>query len=135
MVNLKEYLLSNKLNHGTYALVTYDGKEHPIWLTKYNFGDGDWFLESPCELYRITEVAEPVDEWAKDFVSGILEDDADTDEYVNEHVLPMIIDGVYYEIENFQCAPYLPKEIDDIQLISKRECLEYMLQHSKINTN
>ena len=34
-----------------------------------------------------------------------------------------------YEIENFQCAPYLQEYIDDIKLITERECLEWMLEN------
>ena len=43
----------------------------------------------------------------------------------------MIVDGCFYEINNFQTAPYLPGEVDDIKMISGRECLEWMLSNCK----
>ena len=112
-------------------LVTYDGMTYPVWFSKYNFGDGDWFLESPCQLYRITEVTEPVEQWAMEYAAEILDEDVSVRDYVKQYILPMIVDGVYYEIENFQCAPYLPKEVENIKLITEKECLSHMLQHSK----
>jgi len=42
----------------------------------------------------------------------------------------MIVYGALYEIENFQCSPYLPEYVDDIKLISEREYLEYMLNEN-----
>lgn len=128
MINVRHYLLNSNLDIGTYALTTYNGKTEATWFTRYNFGDGDWFLESPCELYRITEVDCPIDEFAKEYVSGLLEDGEDEDSYIENYIKPMIVDGVLYEIENFQCSPYLPEFVDDIKIINSRECLEYLLQ-------
>jgi len=130
MTNLKEQLLSSNISLGTYALVTYDGATYPVWFTKYQTEDGDWFLESPCELYKISEVSEPVEQWTIEYVADILDEDVGVKEYIKQYILPMIVNGVLYEIENFQCAPYLPKEVDDLKLITERECLEYMLQQS-----
>lgn len=137
MMNVKEFLLKSNLEVGTYALVTYNGKTETTWFTKYdNWGeDGHtWFLESPCTLYRITEVDKPVEEFAKEYIEGLLEDGVDEQEYINKWVIPMIVDNVLYEIENFQCSPYLPKEVDDIKLISERECLEYMLSKNETHS-
>ena len=127
MINVEEFLLKGNLEVGTYALVTYNGKTEPTWFSKHDFEGKPWFLESPCELYRITEVDKPVEEFAKEYIDGLLEDGVDEQEYINKYVIPMIVDNVLYEIENFQCSPYLSKEVDDIRLISERECLEYML--------
>lgn len=127
MINIERFLLGNNINQGTYALVTYNNITEATWFTRYNFGQGDWFLESPCELYRIMEIEEPIDEFAKKWVDGLLEDGEDEQEYIEQWVLPMIVDNVLYQIENFQCSPYLPKEVDDIKLVSERECLEYLI--------
>ena len=43
----------------------------------------------------------------------------------------MIVNGALYGIENFQCSPYLPKEVDGIKLVSEKECLIYMLSKIK----
>lgn len=128
MINIEQFLLDSKLD-GTYTLVTYDNKVEATWFTKHYYGDKPWFLESPCEPYKIMEVDKPINEFAKWYVDGLLEDDVDEENYINICVLPMIVDNVLFEIETFQCSPYLPKEVDDIKLISERECLEWMLNN------
>lgn len=133
MINIKEFLLKSNLEVGTYALVSYNGKTEATWFTKYdNWGeDGHtWFLESPCVLYRIADVDKPIKEFAEDYASSLVEED-DIESYAEQWVLPMIVDNVLYEIENFQCSPYLPKEVDAIKLIDERECLEYLLDRVK----
>lgn len=128
MINVETFLIDSNLEIGTYALVTYNDKTEATWFSRHDYEGRDWFLESPCELYKITEVDKPVEEFAKEYIEGLLEDDADEQEYINKWVLPMIIDNVLYEIENFQCSPYLPEEVDDIKLITEQECLEHLLK-------
>lgn len=128
MVNVKEFLLENSIDFGTYALVTYNDKTEPTWFSKYSLEGIDWFLESPCELYKITEIKEPINKFAKEYVDGLLEEGEDIGDYINTYIRPMIVNDVLYEIENFQCSPYLPECVDEIKLISRRECLEYMLK-------
>jgi hypothetical protein len=127
MINVEKFLLENKIKQGSYALVTHNNKTEATWFTRYNFGQGDWFLESPCELYRLMEIEEPIEEFARKYIDGLLEEGEDKQAYIEQWVIPMIVNNVLYEIENFQCSPYLPKEVDDIKLISERECLEYLL--------
>ena len=128
MINVEEFLLKNNIDFGIYALVTHNNKTEATWFSKYNFEGSDWFLESPCQLYRIMEVTEPIDKFAIKYVTDLLEDGANVEDYINEYVKPMIIDGILYSIENCQYSPYLPKEVDNIDLISERQCLEYMLK-------
>lgn len=128
MVNVQDFLLSSGIDFGTYTLVTYNNKTEPTWFTKYNYENKFWFLESPCQLYKVMELKEPVDEQLKEYVSEFLDKDVDIDKYINEYVKPMIVNNVLFDIENFQCSPYLPKYAEDIKLISERECLEYMLK-------
>jgi len=128
MINVDEFLLKSNLELGIYALVTYNNRTEATWFSKHDYEGKDWFLESPCELYRITEVDKPVEEFAKEYIDGLLENGTNEQDYINKWILPMIVDNVLYEIENFQYSPYLPKEVDDIKLISERECLEYMLK-------
>jgi len=128
VINVETFLIDSNLEIGTYALVTYNDKTEATWFSRHDYEGRDWFLESPCELYKITEVDKPVEEFAKEYIEGLLEDDADEQEYINKWVLPMIIDNVLYEIENFQCSPYLPEEVDDIKLITEQECLEHLLK-------
>ena len=124
MINVEEFLFKNNIN-STYALVTYNNKTEPTWFTKYR----DWFLESPCELYRVMFVTEPIDDFAKKYAElWELEEGETYEDIANKYVKPMIVNGVLYSIENFQCSPYLPSEVDEIKLISKKECLEFLLK-------
>lgn len=36
--------------------------------------------------------------------------------------------GDEYEIENFQCSPYLPEEVEAIETISQEACLDYLVK-------
>jgi hypothetical protein len=129
MINVEEFLFKNNIN-STYALVTYNNKTEPTWFTKYGDEDyGDWFLESPCELYRVMFVTEPIDDFAKKYAElWELEEGETYEDIANKYVKPMIVNGVLYSIENFQCSPYLPSEVDEIKPISEKECLEFLLK-------
>lgn len=134
MINVEEFLFKNNID-STYALVTYNNKTEPTWFAKYGDEDyGDWFLESPCELYRVMEVTEPIDDFANKYVEELyeLEDGGTFEDIADKYVKPMIVNGVLYSIENFQCSPYLPSEVDEIKLISEKECLEYLLKEGEI---
>ena len=133
MINIKEFLLKNNINF-TYALITYDNKTEPTWFTKYNFGDGDWFLESPCELYKVMDITEPIDDFSKRYVEELydLEDGETVENFANKHIKTMIVNKTLYKIENFQCSPYLPIMVDRIKLINEKECLEYMLNQMEM---
>lgn len=133
MIDVQDFLLENTVEDGVYALVCYDKKIEPTHFVKYNFGDGDWFLESPCELYKVTEVKSDIDEFCNKYAEECLglKNDIDKKAYINEFIKPMIVNDCLYEINNFQCAPYLPKEVDDINIITEKECLEFLLKESK----
>lgn len=128
MINVEEFLFKNNIG-STYALVTYDNKTEATWFTNYNFGEGDWFLESPCELFRVMFVTEPIDDFAKKYAElWELEEGETYEDIANKYVKPMIVNGVLYSIENFQCSPYLPSVVDEIKPISEKECLEFLLK-------
>ena len=129
MINVQEFLLKNN-EPGTYALVTYNGKTEAVYFSGFYYENELWFLESPCLLYQVCEVDKPIDEFCIEHVKEIgLTDDADENKYIDNFIKPMIIDGFLYEIENFQTSPYLPKEVDDIKIISERECLEWLINN------
>ena len=129
IINLKDFLLKSNIGFGAYALVAYNQKTEPTWFSKYNFKGEDWFLESPCELYIITE--EPTNEFINEYVNELLEDEVDVNNYIDTFIKPMIVNNVLYEIKNFQCSPYLPEYVSEVKLISERECLEYILNKLK----
>lgn len=142
MINLEEFLLKNihKDKVGCYALVGYNGTVEATWFSNFcGLIDGNiFFLESPCELYKAFEVGDSVDKFCKeymkglDFLDGATEENTERD-YIENFVKPMIHNGWFYEINNFQTDPYLPKEVDDIKLISERECLMWLLENQKEN--
>lgn len=131
MIQVRQFLLDNKIDFGTYALVTYNNNIEPTWFTKYDFGNVEWFLESPCCLYKVADVGNDTNAFVRKYMDEVvsLEDGESEEDYINNYVLPMIVNNVMYEIENFQCAPYLSEYVDNIKLISERECLEWMLEH------
>lgn len=77
------------------------------------------------------KVEEDIELFCKNYVENYisLEESENKQDYINNFLKPMIVDGYLYEIENFQCSPYLPKEVDNIQIISEKECLDYMLRN------
>lgn len=134
MVNLKEFLLNNITGSGGYALVSYNGITETIWFTKYKSGidNKPWFLESSCELHKICKVEKPIDEFCEEFVKECieLEDGESEEDYIENYMKPMIVDGWFYVVNNFQDSPYLPKEVDNIEIISERDCLDWLLKNT-----
>lgn len=135
MIKWREYLKENISSFTGYALVTYNGVTEATYFASYSADDdmNDWYLESPCLLYKIDEINTPIDEFCEKYVREYieLEDKEEVKDYIEKYVKPMIIDNIFYEIENFQVAPYLPEEVNEIKLISERECLEWLIDQSK----
>ena len=132
MIKLSDFLMKNIKNEvGCYALVTYNGKVEATWFSKYYIENKDsyWFLESPCEAIKITKVAGDIDLFCKEYVNNsvILIDDIDKENFINNFIKPLIKNGWLYEIEAPQVCPYLPKEVDDIKIISESECLDFLI--------
>ena len=90
-------------------------------------------MPSPCMLYEIGECENPYSEEWVEYFKELLEDEESVEDYIKEYVKPMIIGNILYEIENFQCMPYLPDEVDDIRIISERKCLEWLVNHNSVN--
>jgi hypothetical protein len=49
---------------------------------------------------------------------------------VYAHESNMQKNGVHYEIENFQCRPFLPEQIEILDVFSDKKCLDWLLNHS-----
>lgn len=133
MINVKEFLDKN-YNEEKYYLVTYNGITEATYFTKYNLdGEGYWYLESPCELMVECEINKEdkekfYEDWCWSFYEPNNNDEA---KYIKSYLKRMTIENTIYSIENFQTAPYLPKEVDSIEEITDRECLIYLLEHNK----
>lgn len=116
-VEKQKFLTENIKDIGSYALITYeDGFIEPIWITKYaNWSEeGDWFLESPCELHKYGyDINNPKD---LKFIKK------------NNY---LIRDGNVYEIDSPQTPPFLPEILEDLTLISEEECLDWILTKIK----
>lgn len=119
-----------------YFLIRYieDGKTYvePTYFQEYK---GSYF-ESPCTLmeYKYTSLRQ----WLN-FIYGdsdismekrnskVSEFDKDSVEYERQFQ----IGNTHYTIENFQCAPYLPKKLDILKILSEKDCLNYLLKDNK----
>lgn len=132
MINVQEFLKENMKGFDCYCLVTYDNETYPIHFNRHNFNGEDWFLESPCEVYTVSKNCGDIysEKWIN-YVKSLLEEGEDIKDYIKNYLEPMIVDNVLYEIEAFQCEPYLPKEVDNIKIITERECLLYVLEKNK----
>lgn len=136
MINLEEFLLKNMCVEevGSFALVNYNEMVEAVWVGNfYNLINEEvFFLEFPCELCKVCEVGDDIDKFYEEYMKEInLAEGNFEGDYFEEFVKPMIHNGWLYEINNFQTDPYLPKEVDDIKLISERECLMWLLENQK----
>lgn len=130
-MQLKNFLMDNFQNTNcSYALINVNNKIIPVHFSKVS-NNPPFFLESPCVLFKICDITEDIDVFCKKQVCGLLEENEDENLYIEEYIKPMIVDNVFYEILNFQCAPFLDEEVKDVKLISERECLEYLLSTKK----
>ena len=127
----QKFLELNIKGAGSYALVTYDNKTEPIWISRYvDWNEnGNWFLESPCILMRY-KFEDNSEEAIRLHVEELYEPDFVEEEINN--IKSMIRDGWLYEIESPQIDSCLPAELEDLTLISESYCLEWMLNNSKV---
>lgn len=130
MVNVQDFLTQNAESF-QYAIVKHNGHTEAVYFVKHSSNGKDWFLESPCGLYeehRFSE-SENINEWCLSAADELLEPEADRKEYVEQYMIPLIVDNVLYDIFCPQVEPYLPKMVDDIKLVTERECLLYLLKN------
>lgn len=129
MINLNEFI--EKQNHKSfYALVTYNGITEPTYFYTIDLDEkGLLDLHSPCEVFKRIEGSDEIEDyfkWLKEEENGGF-----SKEDIDKSFRPLIVDNVYYEVENFQCAPYLPEEVDNIEICSERDCLLFVLENAK----
>ena len=134
MINVKEFLSDNlgKFDdHGVYTLVTYDGKMYPIYFAKhYDTNNRIWFWESCVDLLKY-KIDRPIDDFC-DLHATIFYKCCDKEEkqkIIDEYIKPMIIGDYLYETEAYQQMPFLPKEVDDVKIVSEKECVEWMIEN------
>lgn len=126
-IDYNEFLSRQDIELGTYALVTTNGQEKVVWFSKIELGDSALYLDHACYLYEIDKVQGDIDEFAREYAASLLEDEKEIKEHIEKYIKPMIVDGVYYDIEHLQGASYLPNRVEDIKIITERECLEFLV--------
>ena len=127
-INVYDFLMQNDVSM-QYTLVEYNGKTEATYFVRHYHNNKPWFLESLCGLcieHKFAE-GENIEEWCLSMADELLEPDVDRKEYYEQYMKPLIVNRVLYDIYCPQTAPYLPKEVDDIILITERECLLYLL--------
>lgn len=132
MVNVQDFLIQNAESF-QYAIVKYDEQTEAIYFTEHDYKGKNWFLESPCGLYeehRFSE-NENIKDWCLSTADALLEPEVDRTEYVEQFMLPLIVDNILYDIFCPQVEPYLPKMVDDIKIVTERKCLLYLLENKK----
>ena len=102
-----------------YFLVAFEGHVEPVYFWEC---DG-WWHESSCILSGYEWTREMVTEYVKEYYG-----EPDLDNALN-YAFSMYKDGWFYEIECYQCEPYLPNRITLLRPLSETECLDWMLNH------
>ncbi len=112
-VNVLDFLMKNAESM-QYALVEYDKNIKLVRFVKYDNNEESIFLPYSCQVY----------------VKYIFKKDDDK----IEHMKNMIVGNILYEIYCPQTSICLPKEVDDIILITERECLLYLLEIETVDS-
>ena len=105
-VNVHDFLMQ-KGKETQYALVEYDENIKVVRFVKYDNNEENIFLPYPCQVY----------------VKYMFKKDGDK----IEHMKNMVVGNILYEIYCPQTSICLPQKVDDIILITERECLLYLL--------
>ena len=106
-----------------YFLIEFNNHIEPIYFMHYQ---NSWF-ESPCELHKF-----PLnDEDLMDYVKELYEEEYIEESYEHEKIFQR--DNWHYDIDVPQCLPFLPDNIKIIDILSERECLDWILENNKEN--
>lgn len=131
LINVSKFV--EEQNHRAfYALVEYDGITEPTYFYTVDLGE-NWLLDmhSPCEVFKRFEGKNEIEKYFDWLIND--KDNNFSKEDIDKIFRPLIVDNVLYEVENFQCAPYLPEEVDNITICTERDCLLFILEHSQTN--
>lgn len=129
MISLNEFI-EQQGHNSFFALVTFDGHTEPTYFCSVDLGEkGLLDLHSPCEVFKRAEGKEAIE----DYLSNLTDEENGgfSDSDIDEYFRPLIVDDIYYEVENFQCAQYLPDEVDDIKICTERDCLLFALNDTQ----
>lgn len=104
-----------------FFLTEYNDVVEPLYFSAYE----DVWFETDCNLLRFPLA----DDMVMDYVKGTYFEEDWQGAYTYESMFQQ--DGWHYEIENWQCTPFLPEHIKLLKVLSERECLEWLLEHDK----
>lgn len=132
MINVKDFLFKNIKNGSKYVLIKYGDTIEVSEFTRFSSKNG-WYLQSLCGLVKICDIDKPIDEFCKEYVRKCKSFDKDIkiEDYIEYLIKPMIQNDCLYEIEHIQYVSSIPIYVDDIRIITKKECLDIMV--NKIN--
>ena len=126
-MKVHDFLLKNDVGV-SYALVKYEGRIEAVYFVRHDFDDEPWFLESQPFISEADEITDTdIEKWCIGLADEILDPSTDRKEYYEKYMKPLIVGHTLYDIDSPQVEPYLPKDVDDIVLITERECLFYLL--------
>lgn len=130
MINYEEYLLGlGKEEY--YAIVTYNGVEEPTYFKLiYDDKNGNWIMPSPCQLmygFKVNEndLMNDLKEYVEQIYMKEAYEEIGIEKFIEDRFLPFIKNGIYYELESWQCLPYMPKEVEDIKLVTEKELFDW----------
>lgn len=136
-MNLYNFLRNNVQGAGSYALISIYNKIIPVYFDRYDTGKDVTFVESICELYMVDVVSgagkrktKVFKQLAKELCPAITTRE-NLNDVIEEYVKPMIVNGIAYDVFNLDTLPFLHEEVDDVVLVSRRECLLFMLEEAR----
>ena len=104
-----------------YFLMEFNNHIEPIYCMHFR---DSWF-ESPCELHKFPLKDDEVIEYVKE----MYQTDYLSVAYQYEKIFQK--DGWHYDIDVPQCSPFLPDKVKIIDVFSEKECLDWLLEHTK----
>lgn len=109
---------STKLS-SVYFLTKYGDIIEPLYFTSF---ENVWF-PSPCNLNSFPLADDELEEYVK----SIYEDKSFDEALKFEKIFQK--DGMHYTIDCPQCYPFLPKQVEILDVFSEEECLKWLLEN------
>lgn len=104
-----------------YFLIKNEEYVEPLYFMPFE----DVYFESPCELHSCDMTEEELEEYVHEMYQE------DSFEQSLEFEKLHLIDGKHYEIDNPQTGPFLKGSFELLDVLSERECLEWILNKRK----
>lgn len=133
-MNLKEFLNNNSSNYsGFYSLVTYNNTTEAIWFSKSKSNSDNHFEGYICNASKVRKISGDIELFCREYMSNnlIMPDEKNKQDYINNHIKILIKDGWLYDISKTKMSLHLPETIESIKIISKKECLDFLLKNKK----